>query len=272
MPVPPAQDSAGANETLMGMRLGYDRAMSGVEDFDPMSGTFVKAMLWEFAVFGAVAWMSAFVVLPIALLMGASSALSVVYLIALAVVWLVYVFRPIPVPLSEWKFLVDGRAAAAGTAFEHIGWAFQRRRTPVNSLRVRRLAHSMQDARDYLEVRDGIFTGYVSCFGYGEDLFVGWTFWWNLSPFRWFLIALGRLWQTLTLRGSQLYIIARYEGGKALRDAVHAAAREGVDVASGDVASHATRGIGAEIPVEMVAPAANVPGFIERADAGPPSR
>jgi hypothetical protein len=266
----PARGAAVGNETYVGKRLDYDRAMRGVEDFDPLGGAFIAAMLRAFAVQSWIASAGFVLLVPFALVLG-TSVTVVLGVIYVSVMWLVFVFRPIPVPLSEWKFLVDGQSAAAGIAFEHITWAFRRRRSPVDSLRVRRLAHSMQGSRDYLHVRDGIFSGYVSCFAYGEDLFIGWTFWWSISPFRWFLIAIGRLWQTLTLRGSQLYVIARYEGGKALRDALHAAAREGVDVASGDAAPRGTGTIGSDVAVELVAPEANVPGFIGRAEAGLPN-
>lgn len=266
----PARGVATGNETYMARRLDYDRAMKGVEDFDPLTGTFIKEMLKAAAVHGWLASLSSVLLVPVAVVLGARAA-TVLLVIYVVVVWLVFVFRPIPVALSEWKFLVDGEAAAAPIAFEHITWAFRRRRTPVDSLRVRRLTHSMQGRRDYLQVRDGIFAGYVSCFPYGDDLFIGWTFWWSISPFRWWLISLGRLWQTRTLRGSQLYIIARYEGGKALRDALHAAAREGADVASGEAEPRGAGTIGSDVAVELVPPEANVPGFLARAETGVPS-
>jgi hypothetical protein len=164
--------------------------------------------------------------------------------------------------------MVDDKAEIAPTAFEHITWAFHRRQSPVSSLRVKRLGQG-HARRDYLQVRDRVFTGYVSCFPYGGDLFIGWTLWWNLSPFRWCLIAAGRLWQMLTMRGTYVHVLARYENGKALREALHGAAREGIDVASGTIAAQGYGTIGSEIPVELVAAPAELPGFIARAETAP---
>ncbi|HEX8073369.1 MAG TPA: hypothetical protein VF545_00165 [Thermoleophilaceae bacterium] len=259
--------------------LAYQNAQRGVEDLDPLSWTFVKAMVVEFVVFNFLLWMLSLLAVPVFLVgmvvggTGAVQPLGVLFAIVYGGLWLFFFFffRPIPVQLSEWKFLADDAAAAAPSAFEHVTWAFRRRRSPIDSLRVRRVGLAPRPSRDYLEVREGVFTGYVSCFAYGGDLYIGWTFWWRLSPFRWFLIALGRLWQTLTLRATQIHIMARYEGAKALREAIHAAACEGVDVAAGKIAARGTGTIGSEIPVDVVGSPAELPGFLARAESGAPA-
>ena len=105
-------------------------------------------------------------------------------------------------------------------------------------MRIRRISQPGVPTRDYLEVKDGIFSGYVSCFAYGNDLYVGWTFWLYLSPFRWLLVWIRSLYATFTLRGSDLYATLRYDTARAMREALHAACREGIDVAAGEIEPH----------------------------------
>jgi hypothetical protein len=147
--------------------------------------------------------------------------------------FIAFLVIPIPVQLSEWKFLVDDKGAARPIVFDHIIAAFRRRNTPVDSLGVRRLSIPGGVTRDYLEIRRGVFTGMISCFDEGNDLYVGWTFWLRMSPLKFFLLRVQRMWHELTQRANELYITLRYESAKALREAMHGAAREGIDVATG---------------------------------------
>jgi hypothetical protein len=231
-------------------------------------------MLLRLLVVTVVEWIAWVALIPVLLVVtivageDLATGVGVIVVIALLALWVFFFFRPVPVPLAEWKFLVDDKGAAAERAFEHVTWAFRRRQSPIASLRVRRLGQAGRRARDYLQVRDGVFTAYVSCFPYGGDLYIGWNLWWNLTPFRWMLISLGRLWQIVTLRGTQIHILARYEGAKALREALHGAAREGIDVAAGEIAPQGAGTIGSEIPVELVHAPAELPGFLTRAETG----
>lgn len=156
---------------------------------------------------------------------------ALVGLLFLCLYWLI----PVPAQLSEWKTMVDDKAAAAPVIFDHIAWALQRRQTPLDDARVRRLKLAGGEGRDYLEIRRNMFSGLVCCFAYGEDLYVGWTFWLRVSPARCLLMFLARLWQTLMRRGSDLYVTLRYDYAKAMREAMHNSAREGVDVAIGQM-------------------------------------
>jgi hypothetical protein len=146
-----------------------------------------------------------------------------------------YWFIPVPAQLSEWKILVDGKASVAPMISDHIAWALERRQTPVDETKVRKLKLAGGEGRDYLEIRRALFSGLVSCFAYGEDLYVGWTFWLRVSPLRCSLMFLARLWQTLMRRGSDMYVTLRYDYAKAMREAMHNSAREGVDVAVGEL-------------------------------------
>jgi hypothetical protein len=146
---------------------------------------------------------------------------------------ILFLVIPIPVVLSEWKFLVDDQGAARPIVFDHVTYAFRRRNTPVDSVGVRRLSLPGGVTRDYLEVKRGDFVGYISCFEEGNDLYVGWTFWLRMRPIRWLILRLELLWHEITQKGNELYITLRYESVKSMREAMHSAAREGIDVAGG---------------------------------------
>jgi hypothetical protein len=251
------------NQTYLGNRLLYEPG----ESFDPLSGAFLKAMLIE----ALIVWFAsvALAIVPTLFFVigsaNGSGALRVLGGLGLLVagpgLWIYFWFHRIPVIASEWKFLIDDQSGVADQVFTHVTWALSRRRTPVAKMKVRRLSQPRGRKRDYLELRDGIFTGFISSFAYGEDLYIGWTMWWRLSPFRWVLVFLGRLYLTLTGRGSQLHIIHRYEQAKAMREAMHSAAREGVDAAAGVVAYQGAGTIGSEVEVEVVDSLDNVPRF-----------
>jgi hypothetical protein len=165
---------------------------------------------------------------------------------------IIFLITPIPVVLSEWKYLVDEAGAARPIVFEHVTYAFRRRNTPVDSLGVRRLSLPGGITRDYLEITQGDFTGYISCFEEGNDLYVGWTFWLRMRPWRWFLLRLERLWHEVTQKANELYVTLRYESAKAMREAMHSAAREGIDVAVGRTEAEG-RGIVASLGVSSSA-------------------
>jgi hypothetical protein len=254
------------NQTYVGHRLLYEQNI--VESMDPLSWTFVKEMLFQ----ALMIWFAGFalsIVPSLIFIVGSAQNSGVLRLlgglglfIAGPVLWVYFWFHRISAVKSEWKLLVDDQGPAAGQVFAHITWALKRRRTPIRSLKVRRLSQPGRQQRDYLELRDGIFTGFVSAFAYGDDLYIGWSLLWNLSPFRWVIAWLGRLYLVFTGRGSQLHLMHRYENAKAMREAMHSAAREGVDAAAGAVACQGSGTIGSDIEVEVVASSDDVPRFL----------
>jgi hypothetical protein len=158
-------------------------------------------------------------------------------------------FLKIPIQLSEWKITVDGKAGAAPTVFSHIAAVLYERRTPIAPIRAQRFKLPRSAPRDYLELNSGIFYGYVACFGYGQDLYIGWTYWSKLSPIRYVFMFFARLWQSLFNRGSDLYVSLRFDSARALRETIHSATREGVDVAVGRLEAQGQGIIGSAIPV-----------------------
>lgn len=258
MPTEAAVGQRTPNAQYLGLRLQYDKVPEG--SFDPLGNPrllaqFVRHFLQYFVLYFLGGFVSVIVLLFLHLLglpVGFVVTLGVLGAVLTAIVlgclfWLL----PVPALLSEWKFSVDDKAAAAPVAFEHITWAVRRRETPLDLIQVRRLNLAGGQGRDYLELRRGHFTGFISCFAYGQDLYVGWTFYLRISPLRYLLMALARVWQTLKRQGTDLYVTLRFDYARAMREAMHSVAREGVDVAVGQLRPQGQGTIGAAVKVAV---------------------
>lgn len=245
------------NEHYVGQRLLYDKEPEG--SFDPIGNTrlltqFALHALLYFIVYSACALLAFVLLLLFGLLAGfaVATTLWVIGAVVFGVLFLcLYWLIPVPAQLSEWKFFVDDKASVAPVTFDHIAWALQQRETPLDLVQVRRLKLAGGEARDYLELRRDLFSGFISCFAYGKDLYVGWTFWLRVSPARVLLMVIARLWQTLMRRGTDLYVSLRYDYARAMREAMHSVAREGVDVAIGQTRPHGQGVIGSTVQVAV---------------------
>ena len=157
--------------------------------------------------------------------------LWVVALVLAILFWLI----PVPALMAEWSLVMEQGAEAARTAFEHINSAFQAEGAPVDSLRVRTASRHEEGDREDLELRRGHFSGYISCFAHGRDLYVGWTFWLHMSPLRLLMLLIGRNMQDVTSRGDGIRRSLRFESTRALMAAMHEATRAGIDAASSEL-------------------------------------
>jgi len=251
----PAVGQAGPNATYTGLRLQYQPTPE--PGFDPLGSVrYIRQMAMRWLLYFIVYCFGAFaglifcglVALVISLQAGIIlfAIAAVVAGLALAIC---FWFLKIPVQLSEWKISVDNKAAAAPMVFDHIAWVLRGREAPLDSLQVRRLRLPVDGARDYLELRRGLFNGYVACFPFGQDLYVGWTFWMTLSPFRYVCMIVARLWQSFVNKGNDLYTSFRYDSARAMRETMHSAAREGIDVAIGQLAGQGHGIVGSVIGV-----------------------
>lgn len=251
----PAVGQAGPNATYMGLRLQYQPTPEPT--FDPIGNVRFLFQMWMRSVlYFVVYWFGAFVgviicgltALAISVTAGVTLFVIAAVVIGLALM-ICFWFLKIPIQLSEWKISVDNKAAAVPMVFDHVAWVLRGRAVPLESLQVRRLRLPGDGERDYLELRRGFFTGYVACFSFGQDLYVGWTFWVTLSPFRYVCMIIARIWQSLFNRGSDLYTSFRYDSARAMRETMHSAAREGVDVAIGHLAGQGQGIVGSLIGV-----------------------
>ncbi len=147
-----------------------------------------------------------------------------------ALFWII----PVPALLGQWTMLVESGADASSVTFEHIAMAFREHNVPLDSLEVRAVSPPHESARDYLELRRGRFSGYISCFPHGRDLYVGWTFFLRMCPARLMLISIGRSVQHVTRRGGDVQRALWFESTRALVAAMHSAALAGVGSAVSD--------------------------------------
>jgi hypothetical protein len=271
---------SGANETYMGARLQYK--VPPEPTFDPLgNGRFLAQVGLRAALYILTYWLVSTVILVIFFVADIGSIanslssnagtvnqfgdtvapvssspingfgdflLVVLALFSLAMA-ISFWFTKIPILLSEWKLTVDGKAAATPMVFSHIAAVLYQRGTPIAPMRVQRFRLPQTGLRDYLELHSDMFYGYVACFGYGQDLYIGWTFWSKLSPIRYVFMFIARLWQSAFNRGSDLHVMLRYDSARALREVIHSATREGVDVAVGRLDAHGQGIIGSAIPV-----------------------
>lgn len=256
---PPATNEllgqAAPNTVYLGQRLMYEKEAQ-LEELDPLrSGRYIGEMFRR----GLLVWaIWAVGLIPIAIvgvILGVinhsfGSAIGALLIVVWSIITAcLFWFHKLPGQISEWKFTVDDQGEAAYVAFDHIGWSFDRRNTPVDSIRVRRFNILAQGSRDLLEVRQGIFYGLTSCFANGNDLYIGWTFWLYLSPARFFWIGIRRFIWELRFRGHAIYVSLQFDQAKALRESIHSAVREGVDVAAGQRMAQGQGTIGTVIPV-----------------------
>lgn len=235
------------NGTYTGQRLQYDRTPE--QPFDPIGNGRIliqmsrQALLYLVCyMFGAFFSLIFFAIVALATRsFGPFELFGIFALIFALAAGCLYWLMPLPALLSEWRFSIDDKASAEQAIFEHIIWALQRRQTPLESVQVRRLRLAGEGTRDYLEIRRKIFAGYIGCFAFGQDLHVSWTLWVRVSPLRYVCMIIARIWQSLIARGTDIYVTLRYDSAKAMREAMHNATREGVDVA---VAQLPTQGHG----------------------------
>jgi hypothetical protein len=268
----------GANDTYLGSRLVYSPAPEPT--FDPVgSGRFLaqlaqRAVLYLLAhffgyiVFSVLALLidRQAIVYPVVIIISAfaSSAgttasgiglnaggefLAVVFTVFDLTLFLCFWFLKLPIQLSEWKLTVDGKAPAAPRVFNHIASVLRARETPIEPLRVQRFRLPNTPPREYLELHSGIFYGYIACFAYGEDLYVGWTFWIRISPVQYVGMFLGRIFQSMFNKSNDLYVSLRYDSARALRETIHNASREGVDFAIAGIDTAEPMIVGTAIPV-----------------------
>jgi hypothetical protein len=236
-----AASAGAANDYYLGSRLAYgpvDDRLAGIVTPEMVKAFFVKAL----AVWLVCLAVTFFLAAPLVVSGNFRAGLIIGGFLYLAS--FVVFFIPFRAPASGWHFVLDDKAAAADSAFAHIYMALRRRETPVEA-KPKRILGPDRATRNYLRLRHGQFSAYVSVFPYGRDLFVGWTIWWEILP-------LSMLWTFLVRQMGLSYfeLVVRSDEVQAFREVVHSATREGVDVANLGVQVPIATAFGSEVPVE----------------------
>ncbi len=207
--------------------------LSGPGSLDPARNPrYLRYVLRQAGVFTGIYLLTEIVLLLCVLLSAAAGTkLAPAFRLEMDSMWLValvlaipFWLIPVPALLAEWSQVMEQSSDATQTAFEHINSAFQAHGAPVDSLRARTVSRPGEGEREYLELRRGHFSGYISCFAHGNDLYVGWTFWLHMSPLRLLMMVIGRNIQDVTSRGDGIYRSLRFESTRALVAAMHGAA------------------------------------------------
>jgi hypothetical protein len=219
-------------------RLSYTET-SNEPTFDPLRNSrFGWQLARRFALFFVAGALANILItlffLFVALVTGDRSALNILPVLSFLIeagLFVAYALMPVPALLTQWSRLLSFRADVADIAFEHIAAAMDSHDTPSDSFQPRTLVPPGEGTRKYLELRRGVFTGFISCFAHGRDLYVGWSFWIYMSPLRWVLMRIGRYIQDRTGRGNDMYQTLRYDSTRATVAAMHACTLEGIDAA-----------------------------------------
>lgn len=164
---------------------------------------------------------------------GAFTALYVIGLIASFVVfWVVFLGAKVPEPISEWRVLLDGRTEQAESVYSKIAGTLGTRSIPL-SVRRRRIRTGLGDNQisNRLVLTDGGYVAYVSVFRYGTSLYLGWMMWRSRRGAALIRQYLSDLFLSIAGRADTELLMLRTERPRAMREAVHAACREGLVVA-----------------------------------------
>ncbi|GIF04719.1 adhesin [Actinoplanes siamensis] len=192
--------------------------------------------------------------------------LSVGSLLAFIVFWVVLLSARVTEPVAEWKTLLEDRWQGADSAYAAIYGTLRRRGVPVEATAVRTRSDLLppEAVNNRLLIADRDYRVVISVFPYGSGLYLGW----NMSRTRRGVTLLGAFLKDLVNgisgRPAGPVEMLRGERVRALREAVHAAVREGAEVAGQGISVPLASTFGAEVPVQDLrghAPAPQPPGY-----------
>ncbi|WP_285634588.1 hypothetical protein [Lentzea sp. NBRC 102530] len=158
--------------------------------------------------------------------MGTGSVLSVVVFLLIVLV------SRLPEPIAEWRVVLADRAEFVQSAYSQISGTMYRRQLPVGGGPRRiRTGNAPTDLDHRLYITEGDFQIYVSVFRYGTSLYLGWQMWRSRrgATLIWqFLVGIFR---SMSGHNDPEIAMMRADRARAMREAVHAACREGLMVA-----------------------------------------
>lgn len=180
--------------------------------------------------------------------------------------WFVLLFTKTHEPIGEWRALLENKSAAATSAYSAIFGSLRRRQIPLNAIpmRVRSDVLLPEAVNNRLVISERGYTAYVSVFPYGTSLYVGWLMFRSRRGAVLILTALKDVLGGILGRTDLVSQMLRTEKVRAMREAVHSAAREGVDIAIQGIEVPMMATFGFEVPVQdlhaAASPQPGVPG------------
>jgi len=271
------------NAAYLDKTLRHERVELSLDD--SVSATAVRGLIVRAGLLALLFWVVAFIPVLLAALVAGGLGVPVF------VLWWVggsgiFLFAllgcRVTEPLAEWRVLLENRVDEAEPTYVAIAAALRGRRIPLAVIPRRMYAGSGDGAvRNRLAISDGDYTAYVSVFNYGSSLYLGWMMWRSRRGY----VLVGQFLTDMvnSIRGrlSPEEMVMRTERPRAMREAVHAACREGLTAAVELRRLPIERGFpgGTLPPIDApVAPAPRAghragprPGYRDAGPGGPPA-
>ncbi|MFD4638141.1 hypothetical protein ACFWN2_12545 [Lentzea sp. NPDC058436] len=151
---------------------------------------------------------------------------------SVVVFFVVLLLTKLPEPVAEWRVMLTDRAEFAPSVYSQISGTLRNRQLPLDggTRRIRTGAGPMELSHR-LFLTEGDFRVYVSVFSYGTSLYLGWQMWRSRrgsTLIRQFLVGIVR---GMSGQNDPEIAMLRADRARAMREAVHAACREGLMVA-----------------------------------------
>ncbi|MFJ7180181.1 hypothetical protein ACIQXA_28170 [Streptomyces massasporeus] len=177
-------------------------------------------------------------------------------------------------PIAEWRVLLADRSGSLDSAYISIKGTLERRHIPVDRAeRVIAAGLGRDQVRNRLVLSEGQCQVYVSVFSYGTSLYLGWQMWRSRRGYALIGGFVSDLFASIMGRLSPERIMMRTEGVRAMREAVHAACREGLATAVDQVVVPVSFGFPQGLPPVQTdhARSAPTPGLNPTPAWGPPA-
>ncbi|MEU3245978.1 MULTISPECIES: hypothetical protein [unclassified Streptomyces] len=177
-------------------------------------------------------------------------------------------------PIAEWRVLLADRSGSLESAYVSIAGTLARRHIPVDRAeRVIATGLGRDQVRSRLVLSEGKCQAYVSVFSYGTSLYLGWQMWRSRRGYVLIGGFVSDLIASIMGRLSPERIMMRTDGVRAMREAVHAACREGLATAVDQVVVPVTYAFPQGLPPVQAdhAKSAPTPGLAPTGAWGPPA-
>jgi len=221
------------------IELGFDETVNGKTLFR----LWLRAFVASFAVWFIFAFISVITALnnPAAFFGGAagpdggggagtSVTLGLVgSLLGFVIFWVVLLGTKLPEPIAEWRVLLTNRGDKADSVYSQISGTLRERRLPIGYT-VRRIRTGLgpHNVSNRLVLSDRSYTAYVSVFSYGTSLYLGWMMWRSRRGAGLIKQYILDIVEGMSGRRDPERMMLRTERPRAMREALHAACREGL--------------------------------------------
>lgn len=188
--------------------------------------------------------------------------------------WVTLLWVRLPEPIAEWRVLLADRSESLESAYVSITGTLKRRHIPVDRAeRVIATGLGRDQVRSRLVLSEGKCQAYVSVFSYGTSLYLGWQMWRSRRGYALIGGFVSDLIASVMGRLGPERVMMRTEGVRAMREAVHAACREGLATAVDQIVVPVSYGFPQGLPPVQAdhARSAPTPGLPPKGTWGPPA-